>query len=63
MARSGKPVISIRSLTSTVAMHAHGFGKDLLLLLFSDLADEYFVILNQQHVFHLVLLKKFNASR
>jgi hypothetical protein len=63
MARSGKPVISIRSLTSTVPMRAHGFGKDLLLFFLSDLAEDDFVTLNQQHVFHLGLLKKFNASR
>jgi hypothetical protein len=44
MARSGKPVISIRSLTSTVPMRAHGFSKDLPLFLFSDLAEDDFVI-------------------
>jgi hypothetical protein len=41
----------------------HGFGKDLLLFFLSDFAEDDFVIINQQHVFHLGLLKKFKVPR
>jgi hypothetical protein len=44
-------------------MRPHGFGKDLLLFFLSDLAEDDFVSLNQQHVFHLGLLKKFKVPR
>ena len=41
----------------------HGFGKDFLLFFFSDLVEDDFVIINQQHVFHLYLLNKVKAPR